>query len=259
MKKLFYFILLFPLVGLSQYVDMWHFSVPYNETNIYEASEKEWFAKVMSKAAKEGLIRGWGMSRRVGKEETNVSYITWISFGDLNSRKEAYNSIGKFFNQTSKELYTPKLSEIGREKWGSYVVGNSNLYFDEFLSAPEGVKIKYSVHNLAMSNNPKNFSTQQKAIWLPFFKKLLKSKSTNQKSWGVARRINPRGKKHNWNVMTVDGYESIDDIFESINSSIPGISKLNIEPISKSFPEGWYEQIIWENIIRVNNKGEIIE
>ena len=101
MKKLFYFILLFPFVGFSQYVDMWHFSVPYNETNIYEASEKEWFAKVMSKAAKEGLIRGWGMSRRVGKEETNVSYITWISFGDLNSRKEAYNSIGKFFNQTS--------------------------------------------------------------------------------------------------------------------------------------------------------------
>ena len=30
--------------------------VPYNETNIYEATEKEWFAKVMSKAAKEGLL-----------------------------------------------------------------------------------------------------------------------------------------------------------------------------------------------------------
>ena len=69
MKKLFYFILLFPFVGFSQYVDMWHFSVPYNETNIYEASEKEWFAKVMSKAAKEGLIRGWGMSRRVAKKK----------------------------------------------------------------------------------------------------------------------------------------------------------------------------------------------
>ena len=90
-------------------------------------------------------------------------------------------------------------------------------------------------------------------------KKLLKSKSTTQKSWGVARRINPRGKKHNWNVMTVDGYESIEDIFQSINSAIPGISKLNLEPISQSFPDGWYEQIIWENIIRVNANGEIIE
>ncbi len=258
-KKLLYLILLFPIVNFSQYVDMWHFSVPYNETNIYEATEKEWFAKVMSKAAKEGIIRGWGMSRRVGKEESNVSYITWISFGDISSRKKAYNSIGKYFDQTSKQLYTPKLSEIGREKWGSYVVGNSNLYFDEFLSAPKGTKIKYSVHNLAMSKNPKNFSTQQKVIWLPFFKNLIKSKKTAQKSWGVARRINPRGTKHNWNVMTVDGYESLDDIFQSINSTITDISKLNIEPIAKSFPDGWYEQIIWENIIRVNNKGEIIE
>ena len=88
----------------------------------------------MSKAAKDGLIRGWGMSKRFGKNESNVDYITWISFSNLNSRKNAYNSIGKYFNQTSKQLYTPKLSEIGREKWGSYVVGNSNLYFDNFLS-----------------------------------------------------------------------------------------------------------------------------
>ena len=42
-----FFIILCPLVGLSQYVDMWHFSVPYNETNIYEATEKEWYANVM--------------------------------------------------------------------------------------------------------------------------------------------------------------------------------------------------------------------
>ena len=59
--------------------------------------------------------------------------------------------------------------------------------------------------------------------------------------------------------MTVDGYESLDNIFQSINSSIPGISKLNLEPIVKSAPDGWYEQIIWENIIRVNSEGEIIE
>jgi hypothetical protein len=38
--------------------------------------------------------------------------------------------------------------------------------------------------------------------------------------------VNPRGHKHGWNVMTVDGYESLDDVFESINSDIPGISKV---------------------------------
>ena len=252
-------IILCPLIGLSQYVDMWHFSVPSDETNIYEATEKEWFAKVMSKAAKNGLINGWGMSRRVGKVESNVKYITWISFGDLNSRKKAYGSIGKYFDQTSKQLFTPKLSEFGREKWGSYVIGNSNLYFDEFLSAPEDVKIKYSVHNLTMSIDPKNFSTQQKAIWLPFFKNLLKRNQTKQKSWGVARRINPRGRRYGWNVMTIDGFETLDDVFETINSTIPGISKLNLEPITKLAPDGWYDQIIWENIVRVNSKGDIIE
>ena len=159
-----FFIMLCPLVGLSQYVDMWHFSVPYNETNIYEATEKEWYANVMSKAAKNQLINGWGMARRVGKDEKNVKYITWISFGDIKSRKNAYNSIGKYFDETSEQLFTPKLSQLGRDKWGSYVVGNSNLYFDEFLSAPKGIKIKYSVHNYAMSSDAKNFSNQQKII-----------------------------------------------------------------------------------------------
>ena len=113
-----FFIILCPLAGLSQYVDMWHFSVPYNETNIYEATEKEWYANVMSKAAKNQLINGWGMARRVGKDEKDVKYITWISFGDIKSRKNAYNSIGKYFDETSEQLFTPKLSQLGRDKWG---------------------------------------------------------------------------------------------------------------------------------------------
>jgi hypothetical protein len=169
MKNLFFTIILFPFIALSQYVDMWHFSVPNDETNIYESTEKEWFAQVMSKAAKNQLINGWAMARRVGKDEKNVKYITWISFGDIKSRKIAYNSIGKYFDETSKQLFTPKLSELGRNKWGSYVVGNSNLFFDEFLSAPKGTNVKYSVHNLAMSPDAKNFSNQQKTIWLTIF------------------------------------------------------------------------------------------
>ena len=58
----------------------------------------------------------------------------------------------------------------------------------------------------------KNFSNQQKRIWLPFFKKSCKRNQTKQKSWGVARRLNPRGQRHGWNVMTVDGYETLDDV-----------------------------------------------
>ena len=58
--------------------------------------------------------------------------------------------------------------------------------------------------------------------------------------------------------MTVDGYETLEDVFESINSDLPGISELNLEPIIESTPSGWFEQIIWEIIIRVNSKGEII-
>ena len=46
--------------------------------------------------------------------------------------------------------------------------------------------------------------------------------------------------------------------FESINSDLPGISKLNLEPIIESTPIGWFEQIIWEIVVRVNSKGEII-
>ena len=258
MKKIILIALISPIIGFSQYVDMWHFSVPSDETNIYEATEKEWFAKVMSKAAENKLIKGWAMARRVGKDEKNVKYITWISFDDIESRKRAYNLIGKYFDETSKQLFTPKLSELGRNKWGTYVVGNSNLYFDEFISAPTGTNVKFSVHNMAMSSDAKNFSNQQKTIWLPFFKNLIKRNQTKQKNWGVARRLNPRGQRHGWNVMTVDGFETIEDVYESINSDVPGISEINLEPIVDSAPEGWYEQIIWEILIQVNDKGQII-
>ena len=87
----------------------------------------------------------------------------------------------------------------------------------------------------------------------------MKKNQTKQKSWGVARRINPRGQKHEWNVMTVDGFESLDDVFESINSEIPGISKLDLNPIKDSAPDGWFEQIIWKIIVRVDSEGDIIE
>jgi hypothetical protein len=40
MKKHFFIVLLFPLVGFSQNVDMWHFSAPFDEKNIYEVTEK---------------------------------------------------------------------------------------------------------------------------------------------------------------------------------------------------------------------------
>ena len=48
-------------------------------------------------------------------------------------------------------------------------------------------------------------------------------------------------------------------VFESINSDVPGISKLNLKPITDSAPNGWFEQVIWEILVRVTEEGEIIE
>ena len=59
--------------------------------------------------------------------------------------------------------------------------------------------------------------------------------------------------------MTVDGFQTLDDVFESINSDVPGISKLNLKPITDSAPNGWFEQVIWEILVRVTEEGEIIE
>ena len=51
------------------------------------------------------------------------------------------------------------------------------MYLSLFLmnldQLSKGINIKYSVHNYAMSSDAKNFSNQQKIIWLPFFKNLL--------------------------------------------------------------------------------------
>ena len=53
--------------------------------------------------------------------------------------------------------------------------------------------------------------------------------------------------------------ETLEDVFEKINSSPPGISELNLDSITKLLDNGWYEQVIWKILIRVNSKGEIIK
>ena len=70
MKKKSSFFFSMSVTRVIQYVDICgiSFKILY-ETSIYESTEKEWFANVMSKAAKNGLTNGWGMGKRVGKDE----------------------------------------------------------------------------------------------------------------------------------------------------------------------------------------------
>ena len=55
--------------------------------------------------------------------------------------------------------------------------------------------VKYSVHNLAIIL--KTFLFSKEKYGYHFLKNLVKKNQTKQKSWGVARRINPRGQNMN--------------------------------------------------------------
>ncbi len=258
MKKLFIYLVF--LLGSSlqaQYFNYYFFSVPSGEGSEYETIEKEYFAKVMSKAVEEGIINGWSVYRKVGGDRKSINYYSWVGIGNLEAFKAFLENIGNAFSKARETLDSPGLVDIGRKKFGSYMEWSGTFYREGMAQPKDFNGFKYLRHNYAMVPNPNAFAKAQNDVWKPFIQKHMNSQKIKQQIWAVARRLNPVGNAFNWNVMTIDGYNELTDVYAPSDGDYPDISNLDLDAIDETMPYGWYKRIIWQRIVWVDEEGKI--
>jgi hypothetical protein len=81
----------------------------------------------------------------------------------------------------------------------------------------------------------------------------------SQVFWSTARKVTPNGNGYNWNYVTIDAYESYDDLlFPEWNSSTKfpaDLSKIN----SMMQGEAFYKQLVWKIVMSVDSEGNFKE
>ena len=78
-----------------------------------------------------------------------------------------------------------------------------------------------------------------------------------QEIWAPATRISPLGNGYNWNVLSVDGYNSLDDVFNNGGQKYPDYSSVDFDAIQKTMPNGWYKQVLWERVMWLDENGNL--
>ena len=81
----------------------------------------------------------------------------------------------------------------------------------------------------------------------------------NQEIWAPAVRINPTGNGYNWNVITIDGYNSLSDLFQNGGKEFPSMEGVDFKSISETMPNGWYKSVIWERVMWLDDNGKLME
>ena len=80
-----------------------------------------------------------------------------------------------------------------------------------------------------------------------------------QEIWAPAVRLNPVGNGYNCNVISVDGYRTLEELHSNGGSSFPDMSSVDFEAIQATMPNGWHKQVIWERVLWLDNDGKLMQ
>lgn len=62
----------------------------------------------------------------------------------------------------------------------------------------------------------------------------------------------------NWNVMTIDGYNSLNDTYNSFPGGYQNLDFPSQKDMSDTNPEnGWYKSTLWERVMWIDSNGEL--
>ena len=113
------------------------------------------------------------------------------------------------------------------------------------------------MHNYAHVPNRNSWLNTQIEQYGPFIKKNMNNGKIKQEIWAPATRISPLGNGYNWNVLSVDGYNSLDDVFNNGGQKYPDYSSVDFDAIQKTMPNGWYKQVLWERVMWLDENGNL--
>ena len=256
MKKIILILaLIFSVNASSQYYKYFYFSVPAGEESEYLQMEGEHFGKVMEKAVQDGAIQGWSVYRKVDSKRHEYNYYSFVNFGSLETL--ANPGIGKYFNERYDESGSPGLISKALDKFGSYMVFSATFYRHDAQIRKNSDGFRYLKHNYAKVPDVGAFIQAQGDNWGPFIKKYMDNGEINQNIWVVSNMINPTGNGFDWNVKTVDGYDSLEDFYDPGKGTFPDLNEANLDDINKTIPNGWYKSLLWERVYWIGSDGKL--
>ncbi len=224
MKKIILILaLIFSVNASSQYYKYFYFSVPAGEESEYLQMEGEHFGKVMEKAVQDGAIQGWSVYRKVDSKRHEYNYYSFVNFGSLET----------------------------------YMVFSATFYRHDAQIRKNSDGFRYLKHNYAKVPDVGAFIQAQVDNWGPFIKKYMDNGEINQNIWVVSNMINPTGNGFDWNVKTVDGYDSLEDFYDPGKGTFPDLNEANLDDINKTIPNGWYKSLLWERVYWIGSDGKL--
>tara|TARA_B100000989_G_scaffold88578_2_gene64029 strand:- start:684 stop:1466 length:783 start_codon:yes stop_codon:yes gene_type:complete len=247
--------LLFSVNVNSQYHKYFYFSVPAAEVSAFLDMEAEHYGKVLEKAVQGGAINGWAVYRKIDSNRHTYNFYSYINFGSL--EQFTNSGIGKYFGERLDESGSPSLISSAIEKHGSYMEFSATFYRHDTQQNKNREGFRYLKHNYAKVQNVGAFIQAQINNWGPFIKKVMDNGKINQSIWATSSMLNPTGNGFDWNVKTIDGYQTLKDVYDPGSGSSLDFSEANIGKINETFPNGWYKQTLWERIIWIDSDGNL--
>ena len=113
------------------------------------------------------------------------------------------------------------------------------------------------MHNYDLDPNQNGLLNTQIEEFGPFIKKNMNNGKIKQEIWAAATRLNPVGNGYKWNVLSVDGYNSLDAVFNNEGQKYPDWSSVDFDAIQKTMPDGWYKQVLWERVMWLDENGNL--
>ena len=258
-NSIFLFTLLFSFVLNAQYFMYGYNIVPEDEIEHYLQNERELFSKAAEKAFKEGVINGWAIMRRVQGGKSEPNFYWYLGLDSIDKLDALPTDFGKIINQTVENSGMPSLVRRAIKNHNSYSRFVATFYRPEVIRAKDFSGFKYLKHNVASSPNPGVWWDTQIKQWGPFIKKNMNNGKINQEIWAPGVRINPVGSGYNWNVISIDGFNSLSDMFQNGGKDYPSMESVDNESLNETMPDGWYKQVIWERVMWLDDKGKFME
>ncbi|MEC8599196.1 MAG: hypothetical protein VXY15_02485 [Bacteroidota bacterium] len=249
--------LLLSFLSNAQYFVYGFNVVPEDEVEHYIQNEHELFSKAATKAFKKGIINGWAIMRRVNGAKSEPNFYWYIGLDDLSKLENVPSGMGKAIDDVKKESGVPSLIDRALKNHNSYTRFVASYYRPEVITNKNSDGFKYFMHNYALVPDRNSWLNTQIEQYGPFIKKNMNNGKIKQEIWAPATRINPLGNGYKWNVLSVDGYDSLDAVFNNGGLKYPDYSSVDFDAIQKTMPNGWYKQVLWERVMWLDENGNL--
>lgn len=249
--------LLLSFVTKAQYFVYGFNIVPEDEVEHYIQNESELFSKAATKAFKEGIINGWAIMRRVNGAQSEPNFYWYVGADDLKKLENIGRDFGKVINDVKKNSGVPSLIDRALKNHNSYTRFVASYYRPEVVTNKNSNGFKYFMHNYSLVPDRNSWLNTQIEQYGPFIKKNMNNGKIDQEIWAPATRLNPLGNGYKSNVLSVDGYNSLDAVFNNGGKKYPDYSSVDFDAIQKTMPNGWYKQVLWERVMWLDENGNL--